>query len=44
MENLISKVWELGTVFGVKILAAIVILIVGRWILARRFSRHPNKW
>lgn len=32
MENLIAKVWELLTVYGLKIVAAIVVFIVGRWI------------
>ncbi len=32
MENLFAKVYELFTVFGVKILAAIAVFIIGRWI------------
>ena len=42
MENLFSelaaKVWELVTVFGVKILAAVAVLVIGRWI-AKLLSR-----
>jgi small conductance mechanosensitive channel len=42
LENLISKVYELFTVFGVKILAAIAVFIIGRWIskLCSRFFRR----
>ncbi len=32
MEDIISKVGELVTIYGLKIIAAIVIFIVGRWI------------
>jgi len=32
IENIISKVWEMLTVYGLKIIAAIVVFIVGRWI------------
>ena len=32
MENLARKVWELLTVYGLQILAAIAIFIVGRWV------------
>ena len=32
MESLISKVWELLTIYGLKVIAAIVVFIVGRWI------------
>jgi small conductance mechanosensitive channel len=32
LENLIAKIWELLTVFGLKILAALAILILGRWV------------
>ncbi len=32
MEDLISKVWELLTIYGLKVIAAIVVFIVGRWI------------
>ena len=32
MEELISKIWELLTIYGLKVIAAIVVFIVGRWI------------
>ncbi|MBW2248972.1 MAG: mechanosensitive ion channel [Deltaproteobacteria bacterium] len=32
MENLISKVWELLTIYGLKVIAAVVVFVVGRWI------------
>ena len=32
MENTFAKVWELLTVYGLKVIAAIVVFIVGRWI------------
>lgn len=32
MEILLAKVYELFTVFGVKILAAIAVFVIGRWI------------
>ncbi len=32
LEQIIAKVTELGTVFGLKLLAAIVVLVVGRWV------------
>lgn len=32
MEAIIQKVWELLAVYGIKVVAAIVILIIGRWI------------
>ncbi|NOY68445.1 MAG: mechanosensitive ion channel [Deltaproteobacteria bacterium] len=32
IDNIIQKVWELVTFYGIKVIAAIVILIVGRWI------------
>jgi small conductance mechanosensitive channel len=32
MENLAQKVWELLTVYGLKIVAAIAIFIIGRWV------------
>lgn len=32
MEDLISKVWELLTIYGLKVIAAIVVFIAGRWI------------
>ena len=32
MEDLISKVWELLTIYGLKVIAAIVVFVMGRWI------------
>jgi small conductance mechanosensitive channel len=32
MEELIAKIWELLTIYGLKVIAAIVVFIVGRWI------------
>ncbi len=32
LEQIIAKLTELGTVFGVKLLAAIVVFVLGRWI------------
>ncbi len=32
MEGVISKVWELVTIYGLKIIAAIVVFVVGKWV------------
>lgn len=32
MEDLLSKVWALLTIYGLKVIAAIAVFIVGRWI------------
>ncbi len=32
MSSLLDKVWELVTIYGIKVLAAIVIFVVGRWV------------
>jgi small conductance mechanosensitive channel len=32
MNQILAKVWELITIYGLKVLAAIIIFIVGRWI------------
>ena len=32
IENIISKVWEMLTVYGLKIIAAVIVFVVGRWI------------
>ena len=32
MENTFAKVWELLTIYGLKVIAAIVVFIIGRWI------------
>ena len=42
MEGLIAKIYELITVFGVKILAAVAVFIIGRWI-AKLVRRGVNK-
>jgi small conductance mechanosensitive channel len=31
-SQVIEKVWELATLYGLKVIAAIVILVVGRWV------------
>ena len=41
-SNLLAKVYELLTVYGIKVLAAIVIFIVGRWI-AKGFRKLVRK-
>ena len=41
-SNLLGKVYELLTVYGMKVVAAIVILIVGRWV-ARGISNFIKK-
>lgn len=38
LENLISKLIEYGTEYGLKILAAIVIWIIGSWIIKRMMN------
>ncbi len=46
MENIISKVWELLTIYGLKVIAAIVVFIVGRWIakgLAKLAEKMMNR-
>lgn len=32
MENMAQKIWELLTISGLKIIAALIVLIVGRWV------------
>ncbi len=32
MENIVEKIWELLTIYGLKVIAAIAVLIMGRWI------------
>ncbi len=32
MENIVAKIWELLTIYGLKVVAAIAVLIVGRWV------------
>ena len=33
MENVLQTVWELLTLYGLKIVAAVVILIIGNWVV-----------
>ena len=42
MENLIQKIWELLTIYGLRIIAAAAILILGRWV-ALGVSRIINR-
>jgi small conductance mechanosensitive channel len=42
MEELIAKIYELITVFGVKILAAVAVFIIGRWV-AKLMRRIVDK-
>jgi len=48
MNQVLNKVWELVTIYGLKVLAAIVIFVVGRWVskfissLIRRMMRKSN--
>jgi small conductance mechanosensitive channel len=42
MEDIVVKIWELLTVYGIKVVAAIVVLIVGRWI-AKGFTSLTEK-
>ncbi len=32
MSSILNKVWELVTIYGIKVLAAIAIFIIGRWV------------
>jgi len=32
VENIVAKIWELLTIYGLKVLAAIAVLILGRWV------------
>jgi small conductance mechanosensitive channel len=45
LEQIIGKITELGTVFGVKLLAAILVLVIGRWaaMLLRNFLERTMK-
>jgi small conductance mechanosensitive channel len=42
MENLVAKVWELLTVYGLKVIAAVVVFVVGRWI-AKGLTKFAEK-
>lgn len=45
LEQIISKLTEFGTVFGVKLVTAILVLLIGRWIaiLLRNFLEKSMK-
>jgi small conductance mechanosensitive channel len=46
MENLFSKIWELLTIYGLKVVAAVVVFVVGRWIakgLTKFLEKVMNK-
>jgi small conductance mechanosensitive channel len=32
MENIVARVWEMSTLYGLRIIGAIVVLVIGRWI------------
>lgn len=32
MNNILDKVWELMTIYGLRVIAAVLILLVGRWV------------
>jgi small conductance mechanosensitive channel len=38
MHQVLARVWELITIYGLKVIAAIIILIIGRWV-ARGISK-----
>jgi small conductance mechanosensitive channel len=42
IEAIVQTIWELLTIYGIKVLAAIVIFIVGRWI-AKGFRKLVRK-
>jgi len=42
MNAILQRIWELVTIYGIKILAAVVIFIVGRWI-SKGFSRLTRR-
>ena len=48
INQLLGKVWELVTIYGLRVIAAVVILIVGRWVamgvrnLVKRLMRKSN--
>jgi small conductance mechanosensitive channel len=46
MENLFSKIWELLTIYGLKVVAAVVVFVVGRWVakgLTKFLEKVMNK-
>ncbi|MBU1161336.1 MAG: mechanosensitive ion channel family protein, partial [Proteobacteria bacterium] len=42
MEDLLPKAWALLTLYGLKVIAAIAVFIVGRWI-AKVLSKFAQK-
>ena len=42
MEELVSKVWGLLTLYGLKVIAAVVVFVVGRWI-AKGVTKFAEK-
>lgn len=42
MEDIITKIWALLTIYGLKVIAAIAVFIVGRWV-AKGFTRFAEK-
>ena len=48
VDQILSKVWELVTLYGLKVLAAFVIFVIGRWVakiisnIIRRMMRKAN--
>jgi small conductance mechanosensitive channel len=42
MEDLVSNVWELLTIYGLKVIAAVVVFVVGRWI-AKGLTKFAEK-
>ena len=48
LSQILPKIWEITTVYGLKIIAAVVILVLGRWIskvisnIVRRIMRKTD--
>ncbi|MEJ2040690.1 MAG: mechanosensitive ion channel [Desulfosarcinaceae bacterium] len=48
MQLVLSKVWELITIYGLRVIAAIAILVIGRWVamgirnMVRKMVRHKR--
>ena len=32
MEGMLSKIWEMMALYGIRVIGAIIILVVGRWV------------
>ncbi len=46
IDQVIQKVWELVTIYGIKVIAAIAIFVIGRWvakIVSKLVTRMMNK-